>query len=223
VTVPSLVLLPSPLLGPAVWEPVAHVLREGDWSVGLPEPLTAPPAGHEDVLHWWSPLFLDAVVLVVHSNAGLYVPTLCTRHDVRGVVFVDAGLPGADAESVPLAPPVFLDFLCGLADDDGRLPPWTQWWPETDALFPDQAMRQAVTAEQQRLPLAYFAGRVDVPSGWDDGLPVGYLGFGDTYAEELATAERRGWPTRVMDGRHLHMLVDPAGVAEEILALLSSV
>ena len=220
-TRPPLVLLPSPLLGPAVWAPVAQVLRAGGWSAALPEPLTAAPHDPEDVLRSWSNLLQDGVVLVVHSNAGLFVPALCDRHDVRGAVFVDAGLPGSEVGSMPLAPRVFLDFLRGLADDDGRLPPWTQWWPETDALFPDEATRRAVTAEQQRLPMAYFDAQVEVPAGWDDGLGAGYLAFGDTYAEERAAAERRGWPVRLMDGRHLHMLVDPSGVAEEIVALLS--
>ena len=131
-----LVLLPSPLLGPAVWVPVARVLQDRGWTAVLPEALTAAPDKPEDVLRWWSELLLDGSVLVVHSNAGLYVPTLVARHDVRGVVFVDAGYPEPGARSVPMAPPVFFEFLRGLADDAGLLPTWTQWWPETDSLFP---------------------------------------------------------------------------------------
>ena len=73
-TRPPLVLLPSPLLGPAVWAPVAQALRSGGWSVTLPEPLTAAPHGPEDVLRSWSNLMDDGVALVVHSNAGLFVP-----------------------------------------------------------------------------------------------------------------------------------------------------
>jgi hypothetical protein len=222
VTRSSLVLLPSPLLGPAVWVPVAGVLRDGGWTAVLPEALTSAPHEPEDVLRWWLKLPLDGSVLVVHSNAGLYVPTLVARHDVRGVVFVDAGYPELGVRSVPMAPPVVLDFLRGLADDAGLLPPWTRWWPETDSLFPDEASRQAVTAEQQRLPVEYFAAQLAVPESWAEGLPVGYLAFGNTYDGERQDAERRGWPTRVMAGRHLHMLVDPTGVSAAIEELVTS-
>jgi hypothetical protein len=47
-------------------------------------------------------------------------------------------------------------------------------------LFPDQATRQAVTAEQPRLPLAYYEALVPVPTGWD-AQPCAYLLFGPPY------------------------------------------
>jgi hypothetical protein len=46
-----------------------------------------------------------------------------------------------------------------------------------------------------------------------------YLGFGDTYAEEQALARARGWPVETRDGRHLHQLVDPVGVADLLVRL----
>jgi hypothetical protein len=102
------------------------------------------------------------VVLVPHSNAGLFAPEIAVRRDVVGTVFVDAALPprvvapeippeippeiaqpGSPEHTeraisrptrgeAPLAPPGFLGFLDGLADAEGMLPPWTRWWPKAD-------------------------------------------------------------------------------------------
>jgi hypothetical protein len=61
------------------------------------------------------------VVLIPHSNAGLYVPALTTHCRVTGYVFVDAVLP-APAGQVPMAPAEFYDYLAPKADPDGLLP-----------------------------------------------------------------------------------------------------
>jgi hypothetical protein len=216
------VLLASPLLGPAVWSPVAEELLRRGWTVvGPPAPPVAPRSP-EDVL--------DAVlaalpsdrdlILVPHSNAGLYVPALTQRRRVAGFVFVDAGLPAATGP-VALAPPAFLDFLTTKADADGLLPLWTHWWDEdVSSLFPDAPTKARVEAEQSRLPLSYFRGSVPVPPGWDD-RPGAYLAFGDTYADERADAVARGWPVTTLAGEHLHQLIDPAGVTAALLALFA--
>ncbi|WP_200945060.1 MULTISPECIES: alpha/beta fold hydrolase [unclassified Nocardioides] len=195
-------LVPSPLLGPATWAPVAELLGGRVVTVDAVEP------GPADV------------VLVVHSNAGLHAPLLASRLGARATVYVDAALAG-DGPDTGLAPPRFLDFLTGLADDDGLLPPWTHWWSEDDVrdLFPDPSTRARVEAEQPRLPLSYFSSRVEVPPGWAD-RPSAYLAFGETYADEIATARGRGWPVTVLRGRHLHQLVDPDEVAAAITDLV---
>ena len=59
-------------------------------------------------------------------------------------------------------------------------------------------------------------------AGWDD-RPAAYLAFGDTYATERAAAAERGWPTRTMPGRHLHMLVAPAAVVTQLESLLAEI
>jgi hypothetical protein len=56
---------------------------------------------------------------------------------------------------------------------------------------------------------------VNVPSGWAR-RPCAYLRFSDGYRSEAETAAQLGWPVRVLPGEHLHMLVDPAGVAEAL-------
>lgn len=163
------------------------------------------------------------LILVPHSNAGLYVPALTTRRRVAGYVFVDAGLP-ADGTSVALAPPAFRDFLGGKADADGLLPPWTRWWdsPDVAALFPDAAARELVEREQQRLPLSYFGGSLPVPGGWDE-RPGAYLAFGDTYDSERKAAAARGWRVATLPGQHLHTVVAPEQVAREMDALLTAI
>ncbi len=217
-------LLPSPLLGRAVWAPVAHQLSRGGWSVVIASAAVTSPRTPSEALH----AFVGALpadrdlVLIPHSNAGLYVPALAQQRRVVANVFVDAAVPPAHG-SVRLAPPGLYDLLAERADDDGLLPPWTQWWDETDiaALFPDDQAREQVEREQHRLPLAYFSESLPVPEGWDN-VPCAYLAFGETYAREQAQATNRGWPVRTLPGGHLHMLNDPKTVTAEICALLAA-
>ena len=222
---PTVVLLPSPLLGPAVWEPVAAALRgRGHRTTVVASPSTPPRAPSDVRDHILSSVPEgEPVVLVPHSNAGLFVPAVVRQRDVVGVVFVDAGLPPSSGR-VPLSPPAHLGHLAELADADGLLPPWTKWWDpaEIAALFPDAQTQHAVEAEEQRLPLGYFRGELEVPTGWDQGFAGAYLAFGSTYAAEAASARRRGWPVRTFEGAgHLHQLVDPGGVADAIGSVLA--
>lgn len=214
-------LLPSPFLGAATWEPAAKVLRERGWSVivcGLPERV----ASAEDVRrHLVAALPGDrALVLVPHSNAGLYVPALCRLRHVVASVFVDAALP-PEKGTASLAPVTLLDLLESKADRDGLLPPWTEWWEPEDVgqLFPDEAARRAVEAEQPRVPLAYFHSLLEITGDWTD-MPNAYLAFGDTYADERARAAGWGWPVATLAGQHLHMLMAPDDVADAVSRLL---
>lgn len=214
----QLLLVPSPLLGPATWEPMARwcadrgvgaTVARFDTGVRRPEDVLAAVV--------LSAEGLGEIVLVPHSNAGLYAPRLTELLDVTATVYVDAALAGAGSDTT-LAPERFLEFLRGLADADGLLPVWTHWWDDVDHLFPDPAVRAAVEAEQPRLPLSYFEARLPVPAAWSTG-PCAYLAFGDAYAEEIAAARAHGWPVSTMTGTHLHQLRDPAGVGAEVLRL----
>ena len=220
-TDPLLVLLPSPLLGAATWRPVADRLAARGWEVRCcPSPPTISTPG--DVLAAQRAVLpVDrGLVLVAHSNAGLYVPSLTAEPGVLAAVFVDAGLP-AEQGAVPLAPESMRTFLSRIVDVEGMLPPWTEWWDPAavDALFPDLASRRAVEQEQSRLPLSYFQERLPVPDGWTR-TPCAYVAFGDTYAEERGEAARRGWPVRTLPGGHLHMLRDPDAVAGAVVDVL---
>jgi len=103
-----------------------------------------------------------------------------------------------------MIPAEFYDMIAGLADDDGLLPVWTEWWGDEDlsGLFPDVETRAEVEAEQQRLPLSYFTETVPVPAGWPT-RPGAYIAFGEGYAAELTAARELGWPVRTLPGEHL--------------------
>jgi hypothetical protein len=222
------VLVHSPSVGPLTWTRVADRLRVRGQETIVPALLDVADAGPpfwprlvEDVAKAMSQLDPHRpVLLVAHSNAGLFVPLLVTHavRPVHGCIFVDAALP-PPAHETPVAPAELLDFLRSKATN-GRLPPWTEWWDEEDVapMFPDPQTRAAVTAEQPRLPLAYYEQMVPVPVGWDN-RPCGYLLFGPPYDEMAADARRRGWLVDELPGQHLHQVVDPVGVADRLIAM----
>jgi pimeloyl-ACP methyl ester carboxylesterase len=213
-------LLPSPLLGPSVWQPVAQILAGRGWHT-----VTCAAAGPvrtaQDALDAFLAELPDEqeLVLVPHSNAGAYVPALVMQRRVLGVIFVDSVLPPGRGH-VPLAPPAFLDLLRAKADDDGLLPVWTAWWDEdVSELFPNTETRTQVEREQRHLPLSYLEAELPVPPGWDE-RPAAYLAFGDTYADERDEAARRQWPVTTLPGEHLHQLINPDQVAAELVTLV---
>ena len=219
-----LVLMTSPLLGSSLWAPVAATLRDRGWDVSVPV-LSRFLRTPDDVVRG----FLDGIpdqpdlVLVPHSNAGLYVAAVAAARSVRSVravVFADAGMP-AGSPTTMTAPQSFRDFIGRLPVVDGLLPPWTQWWPreDLDTLFPDTLTRESVEADEPRLPPSYFDCVVPSPPGWDE-LRAAYLAFGDTYADERSVAAARGWPVETLPGGHLHLLVDPVGTADALVRLL---
>jgi pimeloyl-ACP methyl ester carboxylesterase len=223
------VLIHSPSVGPRTWQPVAHRLTALGWEAAVPSLLHVTDHGPP----YW-PHVVEAVraglgtadqdpgvVLVAHSNAGLFLPviTAALPGQVHSCIFVDAALPPA-AGAAPVAPPELLALLQDKASG-GLLPRWTDWWDEEEVapLFPDQQTRQAVTEEQPRLPLAYYQASVPVPAGWD-ARPCAYLLFGPPYEELASEARGRGWLVEQLPGRHLHQLVDPDGVARSLLAIV---
>ncbi|GAA4709212.1 hypothetical protein GCM10025782_01560 [Pedococcus ginsenosidimutans] len=217
----DVIVLPSPLLGPAGYEPLVDALAArgaGAVVARLPDGALVPAA----VLA----AFVDQVtasaapLLVAHSNAGYLVPAVRAAAPVESVVFVDAALPLAAAATTLLAPPQFGEFVAGLPQEDGLLPPWPLWWDPADVLplFPSREWFTRVSDEAPRLPPSWFTTPVEVPSGWE-ALPAAYLGFGSTYAEELAFARAAGWPVEEVDGHHLHLLTDPAATAGAVLRL----
>lgn len=220
-----LALLPSPLLGDAVWRSVASVLVELGWDAEAVQLAGAAPTNVQDALDSYLEAMPDdeAYVLVPHSNAGLYVPALTEHRRVEAVVFVDATVPPVEGGCVPTMPVEFLDAVAAKADDEGKLPVWTAWWdePELAPLFPDEAARVIVERQQRRLPLAYFEDAVQVSPGWDN-RPCAFLAFGNAYASEAAKAREQGWPVKVVDGGHLEMLVHPEKIGRAVIDLLES-
>jgi hypothetical protein len=215
----AFVLVHSPSVGPASWAPVAERLP-GAVVPSLLDVADAPapfwPRVVEVVREAISALpDGKPVILVAHSNAGLFVPLIveASTRPVAGCVFVDAPLP-ARSEATPVASPELIEFLKTKVGDDGRLPPWTSWWDESDVapMFPDHKTREIVEAEQPRLPLDYYRQMIPVPPPWDR-RPCAYLLFGPPYDQAADDARGRGWAVTEMPGEHLHEIVDPDAVA----------
>jgi hypothetical protein len=162
------------------------------------------------------------VILVAHSNAGLFVPVIvqAARRPVAGCLFVDASLPSRTGPT-PATSPERLDVL-RLKVAQGRLPQWTTWWEEDEVaqLFPDPQTRSTVSAQQPRLPLSYYEQQIPVPAGWDN-RPCGYVLFGPPYDRMAQESRERGWDVDEVPGRHLHQLVDPDTVTARIVAMTS--
>jgi pimeloyl-ACP methyl ester carboxylesterase len=206
----GLVLIHSPSVGPKTWHPVAHRLTTLGWEAAVPSLLHLADQGPP----YW-PRVVDAVraglgtaeqgqgvVLVAHSNAGLFVPVIAAAlpGQVRGCILVDAALPSPSG-TTSVAPPELLALLRDKASG-GLLPRWSDWWDEAEvaALFPDQPTRQAVTEEQPKLPLAYYQASVPVPAGWD-ARPCAYLLFGPPYDELASRGPRSGLDRRAASGQ----------------------
>lgn len=225
---PVFVLVHSPSVGPSTWASVAGHLAAAGHPVRVPSLLHVgagePPfwprvaeAVRDDLRQVPA---ASPVVLVAHSNAGLFLPTIRSGldHPVTGSIFVDAALPARHGPT-PAAPPEVLDFLRPMAVD-GRLPRWTDWWDEADIapLFSDPSVRRTVVEEQPALPLSYYEQRIPVPEGWDDH-PCSYLLFGPPYDGPAAEARERGWRVAHLPGAHLHQTVDPARTARHLVEL----
>ncbi len=229
---PLFVLIHSPSVGPSTWSPVAKQLVASGCDAVVPSLLSVGEGGPP----FW-PRAVAAVaaglagtdpgqplVLVAHSNAGVFVPVI-ERGLARPVacsVFADATVPAARGHT-PTTGEEFLPFLRSLADPDGRLPRWTDWWDEDDVapMFPSPQAREVITGEQPRLPLAYYQEQVPAPAGWDDHS-CGYLLFSPAYQDQARQARQRGWPVQSLPGEHLHQIVDPDGVAHALLDLVAS-
>ena len=212
-------LLPSPLLGPATYEPLAYELRSAGSSVTVADLPVEPTSPQSVWAAFESALAAGCEVVIAHSNAGYYLPALLERRSIAAIA-MDAALPTGDGCETRLAPPAFAELIRALPLTAGRLPPWPAWWDRAEVapLFPDDAWFERVSREAPRLAPAYFSGRLPVPQGWEAG-PRAYLAFGYTYADEAAFAQVSGWVVRRADGHHLTHLTSPGDTARLLLSL----
>lgn len=223
---PLVVLVPSPLVGAEAMRPLSLVIARAGWTVPVADlgPPERPPYWAEGAarlvasLEPWAGDGGGRLVLVAHSRAGAWLPALAQAVAAAGwtvdaAVFLDAVLPG---DPLPAALAAHLD---GLADAEGRLPPWTDWWPPAALaeVLPDPELRDRVRAGSPRVPRALLDEEPPVPEGWPDH-PVGYLVL--TYDDEAAVAGSRGWPVRAAGGGHMAPASRPGGVVGPLLALL---
>lgn len=236
-TVSPLVLVHSPLTGPAAWGTLpAELTGRGHRVVvvDVTDDDRSPYAGRfvaRAALQVRDAVGDARVVLVAHSGAGYLLPLLgaarrAARAPVTGYVFVDAGLPPgrptSRADLLRGEDPAHAEALEALLAAGGRFPDWTD--DDLRTLVPGDAPRAALVASLRRRGADFFAEPLPVAPDWPDA-PCGYLRLSTAYDGAARLARLRGWP--VLDGPddrpggHVAALVDPGAVADDLEAVLA--
>jgi pimeloyl-ACP methyl ester carboxylesterase len=165
-----------------------------------------------------------SAILIGHSRAGplLAAAGVMAGDSVRGCVFVDARLPAPGEAWMETVPSGFAVRLRGMADREGWLPPWPQWWGEDElvGLIPDPVVRESFVAGCPRVPLAMLEQVYRPAPRWRAG-PAAYLQLSEAYAHEAATARELGWPVATVVSHHLALLTDPGRIARALHDLIS--
>jgi len=224
----AIVLIHSPLVGPATWGWVAEELVARGRQVTVPSLVGAAAAGNWEayVEAAAAPARAvdDGVVLVGHSGAGPLLPLVAaaTGRRPERLVFVDAGIPPARG-TMALVPDEAAAQLRGLARD-GVLPPWSEWFgPEAMVeLVPDPERRRVVAAEMPRLPLWAFETRLTLPDAWPAAANGACILLSEPYRRDAERARTQGWPVVELLGAHLDLVARPADVAGAIDGLTTS-
>ena len=208
------VLASSPAVGPLALARLAVALRARGATV-------VTPVAHPDLASYLEAASAPAPadVLVGYSGGGPRLFAVAARLHPRAIVFMDAGLPADGA--APDADPAMAAALDSLPlDDNGMLPPWPAWWPDSvlARLCPDAELRSQFAADCPQVPRIIYAQPIPAPPF--EG-PCAYLAFGDVYAAERKLAERSGWPTATLARGHLAPLTAPDEVAVELIELAS--
>jgi hypothetical protein len=229
----DIILVTGPLVGASSWAPTADRLRAAGARVHVPDVL-ARLGGAPSWSAWTSHLAdhladLASVdeepFLVGHSSASTLVADLATKMPVRGLIIVDGDIPPASGSAAPVRA-AFREFISGLADEDGLLPPWSQWWVKDrrraqivgiDALALDPRSFESFEMGLPRMTLNWFDDAIDL-APWDH-VPAGYIQLSAIYDHAAEEALRRAWPVRRMQGTHLHPTLQPDETAAAIQAV----
>lgn len=224
---PSFALIHSPLVGPVTWSAVARELASRGASVVVPD--LGPPDEGAAGPHWRAHVERAAraadtfpadakLILVGHSGAGALLPAVrdAMRRPCAAYVFVDAGLPRGDEPRKGRG--AFARHLDQLHARGQRFPRWSE--DDLRDVLPDREMRTVLLREVRPQPPAFWDETIPVFAGWPDA-PCAYLRFGSnpSYDEAAVEARRRGWIYRELSGEHFHMLVDPLGVSDALVAI----
>jgi hypothetical protein len=223
------VLLHSPLLGPASLTALASELTGQGLRAEIPAwpRLSGIEGAYYPALAQGMAAAIDAAggdaaLLVAHGAAGEIVPALAQAMSapLAGVVFLDAALPHPGRSWLDAAPAETRQALRAGAQM-GQLPPWDGWWPPgaLDRLVPDAAARQALVAELEPLPLAWFEEAAPPADLAGLGAPAAYLQLSGGYADEQRAAGRLGWPAVSLPLNHLAPVSQPRPVAAALISL----
>src|SRR2546429_1924245 len=183
----DIILVTGPLVGASSWAPTADRLRAAGARVHVPDVLAR--LGSAPSWSAWTSHLADLAsvdeesILVGHSSASTLVADLATKIPVRGLIIVDGDIPPACGSAPPVRA-TFRDFIAGLADEDGLLPPWSQWWLKDrrraqlvgiDTLALDPQSFESFEKDLPRMRLSWFDDVIDLAT-WDH-VPAGYIQF----------------------------------------------
>jgi hypothetical protein len=221
-----LLLVHSPLVGPASWDLVAADLAGRGYEVSVPDLTGTVAVGPPYCSRQAEVIARGAsgrpVILIGHSGAGpLLAAAGAIAGAVQGYVFVDAGLPIPGKTWMETVPSDLAAQVLQMADDHGWLPPWPRWWGEQAlaGLIPDPGARRRFADGCPRLPLAMFEEVYPPLPRWPDA-PAAYLLLSEAYQDEAARARELGWPVTEQASHHLALLTDPGLVAGSLHDLL---
>jgi pimeloyl-ACP methyl ester carboxylesterase len=222
-----LLLVHSPLVGRGTWEPAARDLAADGYAVTVPDlagTVAAGPPYHPRQAQ----VIADSAagqpaILIGHSRAGPLLATagMMLGEGVQGYVFVDSRLPAPGRSWMETVSPGLAARMREMAEPQGWLPPWPQWWGEAElaVLLPDPAVRRHFAMGCPRLPMAMFEEIYPPAPGWPNA-PCGYLQLSQAYEGDAARARELGWPVRQQLSHHLGLLTEPGQVAREVRELI---
>jgi pimeloyl-ACP methyl ester carboxylesterase len=222
-----LVLLHGPLVGPAVWRPVAaEAARRGIEATvpGLPDLAAVSPPYYPRLAEGVAAQIAGEgpAVLAAHSAAGGLATSVVAAAGglIAQVIFVDAILPHPGRSWFETAGDGFVAMVRAKAAG-GQVPPWDQWFPPgaIAGLIDDPQTRAAFEAELRPVPEAFLdetAPDLDLP----DAVGWAYLRLSKVYEDEARLARHEGRPTLRLDLHHLAAITHPGEVLSSILNLI---
>ncbi|MFB9234745.1 alpha/beta fold hydrolase [Plantactinospora siamensis] len=227
-SLPTMLLVHSPLLTCATWDAVRPWFAAAGWRVVVPDlrPVIDAPSFYAAAC---ATAAADVpagapTVIVGHSRAGAYLPGIAEAvgGDRLTVVFLDARLPYPGTSWVGSMPPERAAWLRRMAGS-GRLPAWHTWFPEDplDELLPDPDQRRRVLDGMPELPWRVVTEVLPAAGGaWESARRV-YLQLSEAYRGTGDEAEERGYLVRRRNADHLAMVTRPGMVTELVLATLA--
>jgi hypothetical protein len=222
------VLIHSPLVGPLTWSLVAHEMQQRGLNVLVPSLRDAPDSKEpfwkqhaRSVAQALAHVSAEtSLTLVAHSGAGPLLPAI--RHalaqPVHAYVFVDAGIPRADASRLDLMkiedPPWAEQFQQELERGE-QFPTWSV--DDLQEVIPDESLRQQMVAEIRPRALDFFTELIPVFDGWPDA-PCIYIQLSAVYEQPATQVRQAGWQVHKLEAGHFHMLVDADTVTDLIVS-----
>jgi hypothetical protein len=223
-----IVLVTGPMVGTSSWAPTAARLRAAGNHVEVPDVLGS--LGRVPAWSAWTSHLIDLIdtslkpILIGHSAASILVADMATKMPVRGLVIVDGHIPPASGPTPPFLPSRRA-FLDSLANEEGLLLPWSQWWKDpqfagimgVDRLARDAKAFALFETELPRMARSWFDDAIDL-AAWDH-VPAGYIQTCSYFDPAAEDALRRGWPVKRLNGTHLHPTLAPDETAAAIAAV----